>query len=190
VRSISSKEGDHLRGQYLFHTGYPLVEGFARPSLGAMVSKEAPAAAIPNYVALGAAGFGPAYLGAAHAPFSVDDLRQALDSLRTVGRKKDRIRFARQLDQEFDAGHPADVLAGREEMLRKIEELSDTAFVRALDLEREPARDRSATGRLPSASAVSRRGGCSRPACASWRSTRPAGTPTWTTSTSWVLSAA
>jgi uncharacterized protein (DUF1501 family) len=146
VRSISSKEGDHLRGQYLFHTGYPLVEGFARPALGAMVSKETPEARIPKYVSLGAAGFGPAFLGASHAPFSIEDLKQALESLRTVGRKKDRIRFLRELSQDFDRGHAADVLAGREEMLRKIEELSDTAFVRALDLDAEPSRDRERYG--------------------------------------------
>jgi hypothetical protein len=149
VRSITSKEGDHLRGNYLFHTGYPLVEGFARPSLGAMVSKETPDARTPKYVSLGAAGFGPAYLGAAHAPFSVEDVRQALESLRAVGRKKERIRLLRSLDKEFDEAHPADVLAGREEMLRKIEELSDTSFVRALDLEAEPARDRERYGRSP-----------------------------------------
>ena len=147
VRSINSKEGDHLRGQYLFHTGYPLVEGFARPALGATISKETPESKTPKYVTLGAAGFGPAYLGAAHAPFSVEDAKQALDSLRAVARKKDRIRFLRALDQEFDAGHPAEVLAGREEMLRKIEDLSDTPFVRALDLESEPSRDRERYGK-------------------------------------------
>ena len=147
VRSITSKEGDHLRGSYLLHTGYPLVEGFARPSLGAMVSKETPDARIPKYVSLGAPGFGPAYLGAAHAPFSVEDLRQALESLRAVGRKKERIRLIRALDEDFDKGHPAEVLATREEMLRKIEELSDTPFVRALDLEAEPSRDRERYGK-------------------------------------------
>ncbi|MBI3858015.1 MAG: DUF1501 domain-containing protein [Planctomycetes bacterium] len=146
VRSITSKEGDHLRGQYLFHTGFPLVEGFSRPALGAMISKETPEAKIPKYVTLGAAGFGPAWLGAAHAPFSVDDLRQALESLRAVGRKKERIAFLRTLDREFDDSHSADVLAGREEMLRKLEELSDTAFARALDLESEPSRDRERYG--------------------------------------------
>jgi uncharacterized protein (DUF1501 family) len=149
VRSIGSKEGDHLRGQYLFHTGYPLVEGFARPALGAMVSKETAEARIPKYVTLGAAGFGPAFLGAAHAPFSVEDARQALESLRAVGRKKDRIRFLRTLGQEFDDAHAADVLAGREEMLRKIEELSDTSFVRALDLDTEPSRERERYGKTP-----------------------------------------
>jgi hypothetical protein len=146
VRSISSKEGDHLRGQYLFHTGYPLVEGFARPALGAMISKETPEARIPKYVSLGAAGFGPAFLGASHAPFSIEDLPQALESLRAVGRKKERIKFLRTLDQDFDRAHPAEVLAGREEMLRKIEELSDTPFVRALDLDAEPSRDRERYG--------------------------------------------
>jgi len=149
VRSITSKEGDHLRGSYLFHTGYPLVEGFARPPLGAMISKETPEARIPKYVALGAAGFGPAYLGATHAPFSVEDVRQALESLRAVGRKKDRIRLLRALDKDFDEAHPEDMLAGRDEMLRKIEELSDTSFVRALDLEAEPARDRERYGKSP-----------------------------------------
>jgi hypothetical protein len=147
VRSITSKEGDHLRGNYLLHTGYPLVEGFARPSLGAMVSKETPEARTPKYVSLGAAGFGPAYLGASHAPFSVEDVPKALESLRAVGRKKDRIRFLRALDQDFEEAHPAELISVREEMLRKIEDLSDTSFVRALDLDAEPSRDRERYGK-------------------------------------------
>ncbi|HVE41777.1 MAG TPA: DUF1501 domain-containing protein [Planctomycetota bacterium] len=149
VRSIGSKEGDHLRGQYLFHTGHPLVEGFAHPAVGSMISKESPESKIPKYVTLGAAGFGPAYLGAAHAPFSVEDAKQALESLRAISKKRERIRFLRALDQEFDASHPADVLTSREEMLRKIEELSDTPFVRALDLAAEPSRERDRYGASP-----------------------------------------
>jgi hypothetical protein len=112
-----------------------------------MVSKETPDGRIPKYVSLGAAGFGPAYLGATHAPFSVEDLRRALESLRAVGRKKERIRLIRALDQDFDEGHPVEALASREEMLRKIEELSDTSFVRALDVEAEPARERERYGK-------------------------------------------
>jgi len=111
-----------------------------------MISKESPEARIPKYVPLGAAGFGPAFLGAGHAPFSIEDLPQALESLRAVARKKDRIRFLRSLDQDFDRAHAAEVLANREEMLRKIEELSDTPFVRALDLDSEPSRDRERYG--------------------------------------------
>ena len=146
VRSIQSKEGDHLRGQYLFHTGYPLLEGFARPSAGAVVSKETPEAKFPKYVTLGAPGFGPAYLGAAHAPFAIDDLPKALQTFRTLANRRERIRLVRELDRDFDAMHPAEALAGRGETVKKIEELVDTPFVRALDLEREPSRERERYG--------------------------------------------
>ncbi len=141
LRSLHSKEGDHLRGQYLLHTGYPLVEGFPRPAAGAVVSSEAAPSRMPRYVTLGAPGFGPAYLGAAHAPFSIEDPREALQTLRAMERRKGRIELMRALDRPFDEEHPAGVLERRQDAIRKIEELVDTPFVRALDLEREPARE-------------------------------------------------
>jgi hypothetical protein len=149
LRSLNSKEGDHLRGQYLLHTGYPLVEGFPRPAAGAVVSSETAPSRMPKYVSLGAPGFGPAYLGASHAPFSIDEPRQALQTLRAMERRKGRIELMRSLDRAFDEEHPAAALERRQDAVRKIEELLDTPFVRALDLEREPAGDRERYGAEP-----------------------------------------
>jgi hypothetical protein len=149
VRSIQSKEGDHLRGQYLFHTGYPLLEGFARPSAGSVVSKETPEAKFPKYVTLGAPGFGPAWLGASHAPFAIEEIGKALETFRALGTRRERIRFLREIDREFDEAHPSEALAGRGETVKKIEELVDTPFVRALDLQRESSRDRERYGSHP-----------------------------------------
>ncbi len=149
IRSIRSSEGDHLRGQYLLHTGFPLVEGFGRPAAGAVVSKETPEAKFPKYVTLGAPGFGPAFLGPAHAPFAIEEIPKALATFRALAGRRERIRLSRELDREFDAAHPSPALDGRGETVRKIEELLDTPFVRALDLEREPARERGRYGPHP-----------------------------------------
>jgi hypothetical protein len=146
VRSLTSKEGDHLRGSYLLHTGFPLVEGFGRPAAGSVVSSDAPASRMPKYVTLGGPGFGPAYLGAEHAAFSVEDRRQAVQTLRAVEKRRGRIELMRALDRAFVEEHSAPVLERRADVLRKIEELADTPFSRALDLERELERDRARYG--------------------------------------------
>jgi hypothetical protein len=135
VRGLASPEGDHARGQYLMHTGFPLSEGFARPAAGATASAHLPESKMPKYVTIGAPGFGPAYLGAAHAPFTIDDPRRALETLRAVGRKRDRLRLMRELDRGFGESTASPLLERREETVRRIEGLVDTPFMRALEVE-------------------------------------------------------
>ena len=146
IRSINSREGDHLRGQYLLHTGYPLVEGFARPAAGSVVSKHAPAAKFPKYVSIGSAGFGPAYMGVQHAPFSIENAEQALQTLRALESRRPRIQLMQSLNKGFDEKHMSGLLERRREVVRQIEELVDTPFVRALDLKKVSASDRARYG--------------------------------------------
>lgn len=146
VRNLTSREGAHERAQYFMHTGYPFVATFPRPSLGSIVSHEAPRSDIPGYVSLGTPGFGPAYLGPDHAPFSVEDLQEALELLRRIRRRAPRIQFLQELSNEFATNHPTESLQRRRGMMQRIERLVDTPFVRALDLEQEPATRREQYG--------------------------------------------
>lgn len=144
VRSVTSSEGEHIRAQYYLHTGYSFVPGFPRPSMGSVVAHESAPQDFPQYVAIGSPGYGPAYMGPDHAPFSIENPEEALQLMQSIRRRKRRIHLLQQLGATFDAEHPEDNLARRRAMVSRIETLVSTPFVSALDLEKESSsvRDR------------------------------------------------
>lgn len=78
IRSLTTTEGDHMRGNQLMHTSYTPNPAIAFPSLGSIVSHEAPKLtgyreiSLPNYVSVGGAG-GPGFLGMTYAPFTIQN---------------------------------------------------------------------------------------------------------------------
>src|ERR1051325_891691 len=79
VRSLTTTEGDHNRGRQLMHTSYTPNPAIAFPSLGAVVSHEAPRLAgyqdisLPSYIGIGGAAEGPGFLGMNYSPFTVQN---------------------------------------------------------------------------------------------------------------------
>ena len=146
IRSLTSPEGDHDRGQYFLHTGYPLVQAFPRPALGAVVSHENPRSDFPLFVSIGARGLGPAYMGPDHAPFAVEDPAEAVQLM--TGLRKHR-RLLRRLDEfstKFDLEHADVALERRRASLRRVESMLTTPFVKALDVDRATDSDRQRYG--------------------------------------------
>jgi hypothetical protein len=79
IRSLTTTEGDHMRGNQLMHSSYTPNPAIAFPSLGSIVSHEAPKLAgyreisLPNYIAVGGGAGGPGFLGMTYAPFSIQN---------------------------------------------------------------------------------------------------------------------
>lgn len=146
LRHVTSTEGEHERGQYYLHTGFPFVPGFPRPALGSVVSHEAPPADFPNYVSIGSPGYGPAYMGPRHAPFSIEDPREALELMTRIRRRSSRIELLRELGNAFDDQHTDEMLHRRRAMIGRIESLVTTKFVRALQLDEESEAQRQRYG--------------------------------------------
>ena len=77
IRSMSTREADHGRGQYFMHTGFVPNPTVVHPTFGSVVSHElAPAREkagleIPAFVSIGGGGGSPGFLGMSHAPFVV-----------------------------------------------------------------------------------------------------------------------
>lgn len=80
VRSMSTREADHMRGRYYMHTGYVPNPNVQHPSYGAVIAHETidqrPELEIPPFVAVGGGSEGPGFLGMAWAPFSVSSTGQ------------------------------------------------------------------------------------------------------------------
>ena len=92
VRSLSTREADHMRGRYYMHTGYVPNPNVDYPSYGAVIAHElanqVPDLEIPPFVSVGGGSVGPGFLGMTWAPFVVDsngnvrDLDKGLDEAR------------------------------------------------------------------------------------------------------------
>ena len=76
VRSMSTREADHMRGRYYMHTGYVPNPNVEHPSYGAVIAHEladqVPGLEIPPFVSVGSGSVGPGFLGMTWAPFVVD----------------------------------------------------------------------------------------------------------------------
>ena len=144
VRNLTSPEGDHVRASYYLHTGYPLIEAFPRPSLGAVMSHRIPAGDLPNYVSIGAGqGFGPAFLGLENGPFAIENPKRARDLLRNLESRRKRIELTRHLSEHFSQSHrAASEPEARLAVLAKIERLIATDFSKALDIDSDKERAR------------------------------------------------
>lgn len=96
IRSMSTREADHGRGNYYMHTGYVPSPNIEHPSYGAVIAHELidqrPDLEIPPFIAIGGGSVGPGFLGMAWAPFTVSsngqvrNLQMGIDDTRLMQR--------------------------------------------------------------------------------------------------------
>jgi hypothetical protein len=74
VRSMSTREADHMRGRYYMHTGYVPNPSMEHPSYGSLLSHQLRRddIEIPQFVTVGGGSMGAGFLGAQYNPFSVN----------------------------------------------------------------------------------------------------------------------
>lgn len=76
VRSMATREADHMRGTYYMHTAYVPNPTVVHPTFGSVASYELgtkrPELEIPAFISIGGGSMSPGFLGMAHAPFVVD----------------------------------------------------------------------------------------------------------------------
>lgn len=146
LRNLNSPEGDHERGSHFLHTGYPQVQAFPRPALGSILSHESPATDFPLFVSLGSRGFGPAYMGPDHAPFSVEDPLQAVNQLRDLTKQRGLLKRLDEFNNGFDRHHYDGGLTRRRSSIGRVERMLSTPFVGALNLDNASTQDRARYG--------------------------------------------
>ena len=76
VRSMSTREADHMRGRYYMHTGYVPNPNVEHPGYGSVIAnrlaEQVPDLEIPPFVSGGGGSVGPGFLGMTWAPFVVE----------------------------------------------------------------------------------------------------------------------
>jgi hypothetical protein len=172
VRSMSTKEGEHVRATSLLRTGYMPTGPIQYPTLGSLVAKEigSDEAPLPNFVSIaptrffGAAGFGPGFLGPQFAPLIVGEnngfnqpggnVAQAL-KVQDVDLPADvdrahaaaRLDLLQDMESEFVAQHPGVAPLSHQTAYNRAVRLMRTEAAKAFNLEEEAPRVRDAYGR-------------------------------------------
>jgi hypothetical protein len=158
IRSLTSKEGDHGRGQYVLHTGHVPEAATSHPGIGAYVSREmgTPGSALPNFITIQLKGRvpGAAFLANDHAPYPVDRPGEPISNIRyaagvDVLRFNERMNVLDDLEKSFADEHGAGYVQKRRESYRKADELMHTPHLRAFDLKEEDEKLRDSYGRTP-----------------------------------------
>jgi hypothetical protein len=159
VRSMNTKEGDHRLAAAYAHAGYPLRGPIQYPTLGALVAKEVGVedADLPAFVSIApyrvsnSAAHNPGFLGPRYAPLIVGEnlgVQNLTPHTGVAGELFEaRLRIARQMQDEFVAGHPGPAATSHQTAYQRAARLMRTRAAKALDLDQEPAKLRDAYGR-------------------------------------------
>ena len=153
LRGMSTGEGSHGRARYYMHTGYREgVGGVIHPSIGSIASARLgkPDDPLPNFVAVGAAGFGPGYAGSLHAPLEIGSPARGVENLVPIDDLKafdKRASLLDEIEQGFLDRTGASTAEAHRTVYQRAAALMHSSKAKAFDLSQESAQTREAYGR-------------------------------------------
>jgi hypothetical protein len=152
VRSMSTREADHMRGRYYMHTGYVPSPTIDYPSYGSVISHElidqVPDLDIPPFVSVGGASVGPGFLGMTYAPFVVDsngnirDLNMGIDP----SRLSQRLEMLSAIENKFINERRGGSAVDHHKVIDKTVKLMTSKQMEAFKVNKEPAEVRERYG--------------------------------------------
>jgi uncharacterized protein (DUF1501 family) len=142
VRSMSTREADHMRGRYYMQTGFVPNPNIKHPSYGSVVAHEIGTQRdleIPAFVSVGGASEGPGFLGMAYAPFSVDSNGRVrnLDMGITPDRLTQRTEALRALEGQFIKQNRGTAAVEHAKVVKKTLDLMTSDQMQAFRVEQE-----------------------------------------------------
>ncbi len=159
VRSMSTREADHMRGTYYMHTAFVPNPTVVHPTFGSVVSYELGTKRqhleIPSFVSIGGGAQSPGFLGMAHAPFVVDargQIRNANMDGTDANRLKQRLDVLGEIEEGFIRTNRGDAGKAHKEVYQKAVNLMTSEQMAAFKVEREDPKVRAlynGTGAAP-----------------------------------------
>jgi hypothetical protein len=144
IRSMSTREADHMRGRYYMHTGYVPNPNIEHPGYGSVISHELyksdSGLEIPPFVSVGGGSVGPGFLGMTYAPFVVDtngDVRNLKFDL-DEARLKQRMLTLSAIESSFIAQGRGEVPVDHAKILDKTVSLMTSKQMAAFKTDKEP----------------------------------------------------
>ena len=152
VRSMSTREADHMRGRYSMHTGYVPNPNVEHPSYGAVIAHElidqVPHLEIPPFVSVGSGSVGPGFLGMTWAPFVVDSNGNVrnLDMGIDPARLAQRLEMLATVEKKFIGERRGGSAEDHKKVLDKTVKLMTSEQMQAFKVMQEPAEVRERYG--------------------------------------------
>ena len=141
VRSMSTREADHMRGRYYMHTGYVPNPSIEHPSYGAVLSHQLKRnnLEIPQFVSVGGGSIGAGFLGMNYAPFVVNSNGQ----VRNLDVKPDQRFFQRAyaldvIENDFINQRRGSIASDHRDVLRQAFNLLTSEQMEAFKVVGEP----------------------------------------------------
>ena len=145
IRSMSSKEGNHVRARYLVHTGYSPTPTVQHPSLGGWVASQLgdKKAALPAFVSIAGPSVSAGFLGVQHGPFVISSVKDPLANVRTPAfvpdsREDRRLSLLHHLEKGFQERQQDPKVDGRVSVYGQAVRLMRSEDLVAFDLSAEP----------------------------------------------------
>lgn len=145
VRSMSTREADHRRGEYYMQTGYVPNATVVHPSFGSVVSyelgKKRTALEIPAFVSVGGGAGQAGFLGMTHSPFSVSSTGQINNppSGDSKNRLEPRLSMLEQIEMGFMQSGRGDLPAAHKDVYRNAVNLMTSRQMAAFDVAKSDA---------------------------------------------------
>lgn len=144
VRSMSTREADHMRGRYYMHTGYVPNPNVEHPGYGSVVAHElaeqVAGLEIPPFVSVGSGSVGPGFLGMTWAPFVVDSNGNVrnLDMGIDPARLDQRLRMLETIENRFIGEKRGGSAEDHKKVLDKTVKLMTSKQMEAFKVMKEP----------------------------------------------------
>ena len=141
IRSMSTREADHMRGRYYMHTGYVPNPSMTHPSYGSVLSKqlERQEVKIPQFVSVNGSSMGAGFLGAQYAPFIVNsDGRIRNLNVKIDARFHQRMYYLDVLESNFINSKRGSLPKEHQKVLRKTLDVLTSEDMDALKVSEEP----------------------------------------------------
>jgi uncharacterized protein (DUF1501 family) len=144
VRSMSTREADHMRGRYYMHTGYVPNPNVEHPGYGSVIAHElADQVAdleIPPFVSVGGGSVGAGFLGMTWAPFVVDSNGNVrnLDGGIDRARLDQRLAMLSAIEDKFITEKRGGASLEHKKVLEKTTKLLSSSQMEAFKVSKEP----------------------------------------------------
>ena len=149
IRSMSTREADHMRGRYYMHTGYVPNPRIEHPSYGSVISKqlENEDIKIPQFFSVNGGSAGAGFLGAQYAPFVVNsDGRIRNLDMKIDQRFYQRMRTLDLIENNFINSNRGSMPKEHQKILRKTFDVLTSKQMNATKVAEEPETTRQRYG--------------------------------------------
>jgi len=144
IRSMTSKEGSHVRGRYFMHTNFPPLGTIVHPSMGSWILKGKGRLNqnLPGYVLVGRMNAGAGFFGSAYEPLRVPNPQKGLIDVAppkgiTESKVRERLALLDELDKEFRKKYSHQNVQTYSKYYQEATRMMFSEDVKAFDLNRE-----------------------------------------------------